>query len=199
MSSLIVTNLFIFVLAIVLAILEIQIEGAHGWAKNLPTWRPPSHKWYVKLYSKIMSGKELTGYHLTIFTFVLLIFNLPYVFSLPLTLENYLKTLSFFFMFIVLWDFLWFVLNPFYPLKHFTGEHVWWHEKWLFKLPVDYYGGVITSLVILLPVYFWIGDMTILSWWLSNLLLFIVETLLIIAFSLFVLRIDNWKESSTKS
>lgn len=39
-TEIITTNLYIFIMATVLAILEIQIEGKHGWAKNLPTWRP---------------------------------------------------------------------------------------------------------------------------------------------------------------
>ncbi|MBI4036842.1 hypothetical protein HY385_00245, partial [Candidatus Daviesbacteria bacterium] len=71
------TNIYLFLMATVLAILEIQIEGKHGWAKNLPTWRPKSQSFFVKLYSKMMSGKEMTGYHLSMFSFVVLIFHLP--------------------------------------------------------------------------------------------------------------------------
>ena len=37
MQSIIISNIYLFVLAVVLAILEIQIEGKHGWAMNLPT------------------------------------------------------------------------------------------------------------------------------------------------------------------
>jgi len=40
----ITTNIYIFVMATVLALLEIQIEGANGWARNLPTWRPHAAK-----------------------------------------------------------------------------------------------------------------------------------------------------------
>jgi len=117
MAGLILTNVYIFILAIALAILEIQIEGPNGWAKNLPTWRPHPNNWYVKLYMKSMSGREATGYHITMFSFVFLIFHLPYVFGATLTLEHWLQTMSFFIIFSVLWDFLWFVLNPSYPLK----------------------------------------------------------------------------------
>jgi hypothetical protein len=38
--------------------LEIQIEGANGWASALPTWRIET-KWLLWL----TSGKPLTGYH----------------------------------------------------------------------------------------------------------------------------------------
>jgi len=31
---------YFYIIAIFLAILEIQIEGKHGWAEKLPTWRP---------------------------------------------------------------------------------------------------------------------------------------------------------------
>ena len=192
MTELIATNLYIFLLGIVLAILEIQIEGQHGWAKNLPTWRPHTSQWYSALYTKIMSGRELTGYHLTMFTFVLLIFHLPYVFGLTFTFEHWLKTISFFFMFIVLWDFQWFILNPFYPLKNFKKEHIWWHKKWVLGLPQDYYGGVVVSLLVLLPLYFLNHDSSIFSWWGWNLGLFVIATLLLIGFSKYILKIDNW-------
>jgi hypothetical protein len=33
--TLIITNVYIFVMALVLAVLEIQIEGKNGWAKDL--------------------------------------------------------------------------------------------------------------------------------------------------------------------
>ena len=32
-------GLYFFAIAFVLAQLEIQIEGPHGWAEKLPTWR----------------------------------------------------------------------------------------------------------------------------------------------------------------
>lgn len=189
---LILANIYIFILATALAILEIQIEGQHGWAKNLPTWRPHNSKWFSKLYTKIMSGRELTGYHLTMFTFVLLIFFFPFVSGRAINLENILKSLSFFFMFIVLWDFLWFVLNPFYPLKNFKGTHIWWHKKWILGLPRDYYGGVIVSLLILIPLFLGNQPVEILRWWGLNILLFILQTLILIIFSMHILKIDNW-------
>ncbi|MCL5783956.1 MAG: hypothetical protein M1142_01195 [Patescibacteria group bacterium] len=189
--QLLFTNIYLFAMAAVLAILEIQIEGKHGWVKNLPTWRPKSHNFWVKLYSKMMSGKEMTGYHLTMFSFVFLIFGLPYVFGLPLTLENLLKTVSFYFIFCILWDFLWFVLNPHYPLKQFKKEHLdFHHKKWLWGVPTDYISGTIVSLVVLLPVYF--KDPAILSWWGMNCGLFLIQTGIVIWFFLMVLKIDKW-------
>lgn len=184
--GLITTNLYIFLVATVLAILEIQIEGEFGWAKNLPTWRPKG-TWYTKLYERIMSGREFTGYHLTMFSFVFLIFHLPYVFGLPFNLMDELRTMSFFFIFIVLWDFLWFVLNPYYPLSKFKAEHIWWHKKWALGAPVDYYGGILVSLLIIIPSADYL-------WWLENVLLFGLETLILSLLTIYILKIDRWKK-----
>lgn len=186
------TNIYIFILATFLAILEIQIEGPHGWAKNLPTWRPQNKSWLLKFYQKLMSDREATGYHITMFSFVLLIFHLPYVFGLAFSWQHWLQTMAYFLMFVVLWDFLWFVLNPHYPLKRFKKEHIWWHKRWRLGLPVDYYGSVLLSLMIVLP-YVWLQhDLFLLNWWLGNILAFLVQTFILILFTLYVLKIDNW-------
>lgn len=135
-------------MALVLAILEVQIEGANGWAKNIPTWRPDPKKWYAKLYKKVMSGKELTGYHLSMFSFVALIFHMPFVFNLKWNISNELDVLAIFFIFVVVWDYLWFVVNPNFTIKNFKGDHIFWHSKWFFNLPKDYWGSSIISFVI---------------------------------------------------
>lgn len=191
--DIVVTNVYIFIMAVVLAILEIQIEGQHGWAKNLPTWRPHSSNVYAKLYSKFMSGKELTGYHASMFTFVILIFHLPYVFGLSITLEHWIKTLSLLFIFMVLWDFLWFVLNPHYPLKRFKKEHLSFHHlKWFLGIPTDYYGGILISLLVLVPVAVIQNLNYLYGWWGISMVIFAVQTLFVIVFSLYVLDIDKW-------
>lgn len=190
--GLVSTNVYIFLMAMVLALLEIQIEGRHGWAENLPTWRPPAHHWLARLYAKLLAGKVVTGYHLAMFAFVFLVFHLPYVFGLPLTLERELKTVSFYFMFVVLWDFLWFVLNPHYPLKRFKREHIWWHKRWLGVAPIDYYGGLALSLLVFLPLLTTTSALEILDWWLSNVAWFAGETFLVVIFTLCVLDIDHW-------
>ncbi len=141
---------YIFVLALVLAILEVQIEGAHGWAANLPTWRPRENKWYVSFYKKIMSGKDLTGYHLSMFSFVFLIFHLPFFFGSRWTIAEELKVWSIFFLFIVIWDYLWFVVNPHFTIKNFKGEHVFWHQKWIWKFPSDYWFSSLISCLLAL-------------------------------------------------
>ena len=58
---------FLFVLALILAELEVQIEGPAGWAEKLPTWRAKEGKWYSKGFQKMLSNKPMTGYHLAMF------------------------------------------------------------------------------------------------------------------------------------
>lgn len=194
MTYFISTNVYLFILAVVLAILEIQIEGPNGWAKNLPTWRPKVNNRFIGFYIKLMSGREPTGYHMTIFTFVLLILHLPYVYGQSLTIENWLATISMFFIFVVLWDFLWFVMNPYHPLKKFSKEHIWWHKKWWGRAPSDYYLSLLLSLVVLLPIVWYYDSWLIINWWLLNVCLFIIQTIIVVLFTLYVLKIDNWKK-----
>lgn len=186
------TNVYIFVMAMILAMLEIQIEGKYGWAHNLPTWRPKKKNLVIRAYQKIMGGREVTGYHLLMFTFVFLIFNFPYFYGLEFNFQNYLQTFSLFLIFIILWDFLWFVLNPYHPLKKFRQEHIWWHKKWLGRAPVDYYLGLLISLLILCPITLINNNSDILFWWLKNIALFGFQLVVVIIFTLHIMKIDNW-------
>ena len=47
---------------------EIHIEGRHGWAAQLPTWRIEKH-WLLDVF---WGGRPLTGYHAWVFPFILL-------------------------------------------------------------------------------------------------------------------------------
>ena len=199
-------NFYIFFMAIVLAILEIQIEGEHGWAKNLPTWRPSIHSWYARAYGKLMGGKDLTGYHVTMFFFVLLIFHLPFIFGLPWSFVLWVKVLSYYFLFLIVWDFLWFVLNPHFPLRQFRKEHIWWHKKWMLGLPIDYFSGLIVSFLILIPgkLLFAKDAVGLFTWWFTNIRFFAMELIVVILIAEFVLKLNNfgreeqieWKNSS---
>lgn len=191
--SIVFTNIYLFVLALVLAVLEIQIEGKYGWAHNLPTWRPKKENFFIKAYKKFMSDREPTGYHMLMFSFVFLILHMPYFFGVSFGVENWLKTLSFFFMFVVLWDFLWFILNPHHPLKNFKKENIWWHKKWLGRAPLDYYFSLFISFLVLMPIIFAQNSLCIINWWIANIFLFVLQVVLVIIFSLYILKIDNWK------
>jgi hypothetical protein len=122
--------------AVLFALLEIQIEGPHGWAASLPTWRV-DNRWTRLFYS----SKPLTGYHLYTQLFALALVHLPFALRMaPLTWRMEARVLSFFILFWVLEDFLWFLLNPAFGLKRFRPENIWWHApKWWWIMPRDYW------------------------------------------------------------
>ena len=98
--------LFVLVTAFTFARVEIEIEGPHGWAEKLPTWRI-SNRWTKLFYG----SRPLTGYHLWMQLFVVLMAHLPFGLSAwHLTWGRELQVVGFIMLFFVIEDFLWFVL-----------------------------------------------------------------------------------------
>ena len=145
MQSLVIQAVGLFIYCVVLAWLEIEIEGAHGWAANLPTWRRQP-RWasetsvffrLLRAVLKLMSGgNELTGYHLAMISFVFLSLMLP-VLMVP-SLLLFIRCLGFFLLTCVTWDFLWFVMNPAFGVKRFNRREIKWHPKWIGPVPSAY-------------------------------------------------------------
>jgi len=136
-----VTEHLLFFLALagtsaLFALVEIQVEGPHGWAGKLPTWRF-ENRW-TKLF---WGGRPFTGYHLYIQLLFLLVVHLPWLLSLaPWTVRGEARVLAFLVLFWILEDFLWFVLNPAFGLRRFRAEHIWWHRpQWWGFMPRDYW------------------------------------------------------------
>lgn len=126
---------FILLIALLLALAEIQIEGKFGWARNLPTWRKQLKFLFLKF--------ELTGYHLFFFSFIFILFHFRFVFE-PITLSGELLTLSAFVFMTVFEDFFWFMFNPAYGPKKYNKENVYWFKSWFLGFPSFYF--------ILLPI-----------------------------------------------
>ena len=128
--------LFLLATSTAFAFLEIQIEGEDGWARSLPTWRYES-RWTRALFG----ARAVTGYHLWVHAFVLLMLHLPYglgVAAFSWQLEARLA--AFWLLFWVLEDFLWFVFNPGWGLRGFRPERIWWHApNWWGFMPRDYW------------------------------------------------------------
>jgi hypothetical protein len=122
--------------AALFALLEIQIEGEAGWAAALPTWRL-DNRW-TRL---VMGSRALTGYHLYVHLFILVVLHLPFTLSIaPFTLAAELRILAFLALFWIVEDFLWFVLNPRYGVSGFTRERAWWHApSWWWIAPREYW------------------------------------------------------------
>jgi hypothetical protein len=118
------------------ALLEIQIEGGAGWAANLPTWKI-ENRW-TRLF---FSSRPLTGYHLYVHLWILVMVHLPFLLGLAApSWRGEARILAFLIFFWLVEDFLWFVLNPAFGIRRFTREHIWWHAPtWWLIAPRDYW------------------------------------------------------------
>jgi hypothetical protein len=91
----------------------------------------------------------LTGYHVFAFSIPLIVLHFPYVMGVEWTLSGELRTLATFFVIAVVWDYLWFVLNPAYTVRRFRRGAVWWFDvPWIWRFPLDYYSGVGLSIAL---------------------------------------------------
>ena len=122
-------------LAFMFAHVEIEIEGAAGWAGNLPTWRIEDH-WLLDLF---WGGRPMTGYHAWVFSFVFLFFHFPMAASGRYSWRGQSHAFGCIMLFWIVEDFLWFVLNPAYGVARFSPVHVAWHKHWLWHAPVEYW------------------------------------------------------------
>jgi len=123
-------------LAYFFANVEVQIEGADGWAAKLPvTFRVEDH-WLLDVF---WGGRAMTGYHAWVFPFVFLFFHFPLVFSGTWSLRIEARVMGCVMWFWLLEDFLWFVINPAYGLVRFHPGAIPWHPHWFAGLPVDYW------------------------------------------------------------
>jgi hypothetical protein len=137
---------FMVLMAIILALWEVQIEGKDGWAANLPTWCV-SRGWVLRL----TGGRPLTGYHIFMTVFLVGVVHLP-LFFVPWSWRLEGLLLGFYVGMVLLEDFFWFVFNPYYGLKNFRRGKIWWHRGWWGPLPAFYW--VLGSVDILL---FYVG------------------------------------------
>jgi hypothetical protein len=128
---------FLALAALVFALLEIQIEGRHGWAQNLPTWRV-DNKW-----TRAFNRKPLTGYHLYAQGFVIIMAHGPFGLNLAAwNPRDELRILAFVVLFWILEDFLWFICNRDYGLRNFKSQAISWHrDSWWWIAPREYWVG----------------------------------------------------------
>jgi len=162
---------YFFLIGLSLALLEIEIEGADGWAKNLPTKKIKTW-WYHK------TGKEITGYHLILQVFLLLFMHLPLIFENRFNWELEMLIISQYLFFIVYWDYLWFVLNPNFRLKNFKKGGVPWHTSWILKLPIEYWLAMIIGVFLPVAVLGWEVLLTQLTY-LATYITFVLLTIFI--------------------
>jgi hypothetical protein len=138
---------FMLFMALILALWEIQIEGRDGWAAKSPGWRV-RWSWLMKLTGDV----PVTGYHFFMTIFLIAIVHFPLFFvHWSWRLESLL--LGFYVGMVLLEDFLWFALNPFYGLKNFRKGKIWWHKRWFGPVPALYW-----FLALIAAVLLWFGS-----------------------------------------
>jgi hypothetical protein len=139
----------LLILAVVFAQVEVHIEGEHGWAAKLPTWRIEKHP----LLDLFFGGRPITGYHVWMFLFMALVFHLPLAMVQRFDAVLEARIIGSLGVFWVLEDFLWFVINPAYGLRRFRKQHVPWHRHWWGPAPVDYFALAGVGLALILWSY----------------------------------------------
>jgi len=140
---------YFFLIAFVLAHFEIQIEGPHGWAEKLPTWRWDSRavrRWF---------GKPVTGYHVCLVTLILLFVHVPQLYGG--SWEREADLLAMFFLLTVTWDFLWFACNRHFGVGRFRRGQIWWFPTWTLGVPRPYLLVIGLSLCAGLAPALWTG------------------------------------------
>jgi hypothetical protein len=135
---------FMVLLAVILALWEIQIEGKDGWAAKLPGWRIEKG-WVLKF----TGGRPLTGYHLFMTAFMLGIIHLPLFFT-PWSWRLECLLIGFYTGMVLIEDFLWFVFNPHYGIKNFRKGKIWWHKTWWGPVPSLYYFMLVGVILLIL-------------------------------------------------
>lgn len=143
---------FIALLGYFFANVEIQIEGASGWAASLPvTFRVEKH-WLLDIF---WGGRPMTGYHAWVFSFMALVFHLPLVAEGHWSLRKHARVIASISMFWIIEDALWFILNPAFGWTKLTPAHVPWHVNWFLGLPTDYWTFGALSTVVFFATFLW--------------------------------------------
>jgi len=135
----------LFAYALLFALAEIEIEGARGWAESLPTWYRVT-PWYARLFSLVMAGKPLTGYHAVMLPLTFVSFHVGFAMGQPWSMGTEALVLGRFFFWIIVWDLIWFLFNPPFGWSRFRPGQVWWLGKhWLGPFPQEYWTGALFS------------------------------------------------------
>jgi hypothetical protein len=139
----IIIILFLILLAAIHAKMELMSEGKMGWGLKFPCWR------INNVFIRLLIGKELTGYHFYMCIMFLLLFHSPYLF-ISFTLKRELTILGLYFWYWIAEDWFWFIESKNYGLRNFKPGRIYWHKRWLGKIPVSYVIGMAIGTLLLL-------------------------------------------------
>jgi hypothetical protein len=160
-AELVFRILFLFGYALLFALVEIEIEGEHGWAERLPTWFRVT-PWYARLYGRLMNGKPLTGYHAVMFVLPIWSFHIGFAGGVPWSWAAEATTMSAYLIWAAVWDLLWFLFHPRYGWRRFVPNTIWWHRRWIGRFPADYLGALFGSTAFAASAVLTAGDLGVL-------------------------------------
>jgi hypothetical protein len=126
----------VVLIAFLLAMVEIQVMGIHGWAAGLPTTWRIEHHWALDWFA---AGRPLTAYHAWLGGFLIAMIHLPMAVLGAWTVKLEARVLG---CLLWLWlarDVWWFALNPAYGLSAVTPERATWIKIWFLYLPSDWW------------------------------------------------------------
>lgn len=148
-------HFFVVLYSAVKAFYEVNIEGAGGWARDLPVLFRISNEWT----QLIMGHRPLTGYHCGLWMMeIVLLLSAFLVFGLKWRWRYLLLIASVWFWNGGIECYLWVVFNPHYGWDKFTPEYVTWFRKWMeigpIRFPTVFFGNWIPGIVLYLT-YCW--------------------------------------------
>lgn len=119
---------FVLISSFIYSLIEIELEGKNGWMTKIPT----ANVVYV-------GGKHLTLYH--IYMILIIITGVCFQNRMEFTFKSFFHSASYVFLFLLLEDVLWFIFNPYFTIKKYKKDVVWWHSKqpWIYGIPFHNY------------------------------------------------------------
>jgi hypothetical protein len=147
----------LIVLCFAIAIFEVWVEKDQGWAQGMsPFWKKPYFGGTI--IAKIGDKDFFTRYHVIAFVIVVPAFLIGehYWFRFP-----WLIVVATWIGITVIEDFLWFLINPYFPAwtELLKGPHgkIWWHRSWTkfgsIYLPRYYFPSLGLMVVLLITQY----------------------------------------------
>lgn len=115
---------FISFFSIIYSLIEIELEAQEGWMKEIPTAN------VIK-----MGNKHMTLYHI----YMLLIITSIFIYKVDINnFNDILLIFSYILLVLFLEDTLWFVFNPYFTIKRYKKEEIWWHSEqiWIWRIPM---------------------------------------------------------------
>lgn len=166
--------LCIEIFAISWAFMEIQVEGIFSWAGTISTIR-------FKLYT---GDKDFTLYHLCLYIMVFSLILLGYIIFVGTISWEILKIIPILILIMNFEDINWYLINPFFGWDAYKSKiYPAFKDIFIWKLPIDYYFGSLTSLII-----WYIFGYEIISWLKIYFILIVCTILIAVIFPRFISR-----------